>query len=365
MSTLGWRRSSACTAAVLATASLLLAMAGPATATTHRVVHSGRVLYYPRTARPATPLLPLAPAGGVFGSSSVWKTSVRNAPLEANSGSIVADLAKQVSDHYSGNVAFNTGAYSASFYTVPATTKRVDVAFYDCQHKGYTPSNVFTGRGHFLKVPVPQGVLAAPGSDEELSLWSPDSDQLWEFWKFESTDTGYRACWGGRIDHASTDRGIFADGMGATATGLPHAGGMIGIREAQLGRIDHAIELNVVDAATWSKFAWPAQRSDGYDPSGKHLVQEGARFRLDPSLDIASLHLHPIAAMIARAAQEYGFIVNDKGGSVSVISEGGQAAVAAGSADPWRSLLNGSPGYAVMKGFPWSRLQAVVLGYGR
>lgn len=350
------RQGAAIIAACVVAATAVLASSASATSR-----YRSSSSHVPRAANAAT----TAPVVGVFGLPSFWRTSIRTAPVAPESAAVVADLTKQVSSHYGGNAAFNNGAYSASFYTASPSTPRIDVAFYDCQHKGWTPAILFSGPAHFRSVPVPANAQAAPGTDKELTIWSPSSDQLWEFWQFEKTATGYRACWGGRIDNVSRSRGYFLDGAGATATGLAHAGGMIGVAEAQAGKITHAIELNVIDAATFTKFAWPAQRSDGYDPSGTHLVQEGARFRLDPALDVASLRLHPLAAMIARAAQEYGFVINDKGGAVAVIAEGGQATVNAGGADPWTKLLNGTPSYAMLKGFPWSKLQQIPLGYGK
>ncbi len=41
-------------------------------------------------------------------------------------------------------------------------------------------------------------------------------------------------------------------------------------------------------------------------------IPEGTTFRLDPKLDIASLHLPRVVEMMAEAAQRYGIIVRDK-----------------------------------------------------
>ena len=74
----------------------------------------------------------------------------------------------------------------------------------------------------------------------------------------------------------------------------------------------------------------PAQRSDGSNRSDD-AIPAGTRLRLDPSVDVADLGLSPVAAMIARAAQTYGFIVTDKSAAVAVtasISSGDVAVVA-------------------------------------
>ena len=324
----------------------------------------------PSVPAPTTPpassgLSPLAPAGGLFTSASFWKQSIRTAPLAANSAVMVADLAQQVATRYNGNAAFNDWDYSVGFRTVGPDVAKVDVQFYDCQNKGYVPSGVYDGAAHWRGVPIPKDAVAAPGTDKNLTIWSPSTDQLWEFWVAEKTATGWRACWGGRMDNVSKNPGYFADGFGTTATGLSHAGGMVGIEEVRAGRIDHAISLNVVDAAAWHIFSWPAQRSDGYDPNGTNTIPEGTRFRLDPTINVDTLPLHPITKMIAKAAQEYGFIIQDKGGAVAVVAESGYSAQVATGTNPWTRLENGTPAYALLAGFPWHKLQALPFNYGK
>ena len=58
-------------------------------------------------------------------------------------------------------------------------------------------------------------------------------------------------------------------------------------------------------------FAFPAQRTDGTLGTSE-AIPEGTTFRLDPRLDIASLHLPRVTAIMAEAAQRYGIIVRDK-----------------------------------------------------
>jgi hypothetical protein len=305
----------------------------------------------------------LAPATSIFGSRSIWREDLRGAPVAADSAVKVADLARQVHDNWGGTAAFNNGGYSVGYVAATPSTPRTRVAFADCQGKGYVPDGLFNGQQAFVDVPIPADAVAAPGTDKNLTVYSASTDQLWEFWIAEKGPLGWSACWGGRIDGVSTSLGFFADGLGTTATGLSHAGGMVGIRELRAGAISHAMSLNVITAAAFWDYSWPAQRSDGYDPYGSNPIAEGTRFRLDPAVDVATLGLNPVATMIAKAAQTYGFIVNDKGGSVAVIAENGGPSVA--GADPWGSVLAGMPNYKVLEGFPWNRLQALPKDYGR
>jgi hypothetical protein len=310
---------------------------------------------------------PSAPAEGVFGPTSEWRRDVTDAPLHPRSAQLVAGLAQQVEQHY-GTAALNVWDYNTSFYSVAPGTERVDVAFDDCQDKGYVPEQLYGDEhgGHFEDVPIPPGAVPAEGTDAQLTVHDPQTDQLWEFWVASEGPDGWSACWGGRIDDVSRSPGFFPDGMGSAATGLATSGGMIRIAEAERGRIDHALSLAVVDAASFEQFSWPAQRSDGHDPEGlPDRLPEGLRLRLDPAVDVDALGLHPLAAAVARAAQQYGFIITDKAGAVSVVTESGAGVEAATGTDPWVELLGGTPAHEVMQGFPWDRMQALPVDHGR
>ncbi len=299
---------------------------------------------------------PLAPAG------SFWRQQVGAAPIADDSAEQVADLSKQVADHWGGIAAFNAWDYNTTVVTVPADQPRVDVVWDDCQHKGYTPGGLYGKNGQFVDVPIPDNVRTAGGTDKEITVWSPSTDQLWEFWIANKKDDGWHACWGGRMDEVSTGRGYFRHSFGATATGLPNAFGMVSFADVRGGSIDHALSLQVIGAADWWKISWPAQRGDG-DGTGR--IEEGTRFRLDPSVDVAQLDIHPLAELIARAAQRYGFVVTDRSGAVAVLGEGGNSLSANGVGNPWEDLLGDTKNYDVLRNFPWDRLQALPHDFGK
>jgi hypothetical protein len=122
--------------------------------------------------------------------------------------------------------------------------------------------------------------------------------------------------------------------------------------------------LTVTDAAPWRVWSWPAQRSDG-SATSLSLIAEGTRFRLDPSINVDTLALTPVAKMIAKAAQKYGFIVSDTAGAVSVITESGAAIQAATGVNPWTAIMGSTPSYLMMRNFPWDKLQALPPNYGK
>jgi hypothetical protein len=310
----------------------------------------------------SAPLQAATAAANPFGPSSFWRASIASAPTASSSRAMVDYLVSTITDRYNGIAAFNAHSYNSHLYVATTTTPKVDVAFSNCQAKTATPAGLTGPGGQFDDVPIPVGAVAAVGTDQELSVYSPATDQLWEFWKAARTaDGGWSACWGGRMDGVSTSPGYFLGGFGATATGLPNAGGAVRLSEIQAGRIDHAISIAIPAPAVATDFSWPAQRSDGFDANAAALP-EGSRLRLPAGLDLSTLKLTPAGLAIAKAAQQYGFVVVDKAGSVSVIAE---AVDKVDGVDPWKTALGGLPDYSVLKNFPWSSLQVIQRDYGK
>jgi hypothetical protein len=121
--------------------------------------------------------------------------------------------------------------------------------------------------------------------------------------------------------------------------------------ELRAGVINHALALAIpsVRAKTWT---FPAQRTDGNDLT-TNSIPEGARFRIDPSLNLASLHLPPLTLMLARAAQRYGIILRDKSGVVTFYAQD----PAPTGANPYAELFGVALPSTALASFPWSRLQ--------
>ena len=96
-------------------------------------------------------------------------------------------------------------------------------------------------------------------------------------------------------------------------------------------------------------WSWPAERTDGgYFTSGITPIPEGTRFRLDPNLNIASLHLPTLDREIAQAAQTYGIVVRDKAGAVSFY---GQDPKSIGT-NPWPQALDNDYPNTYLSWFP-------------
>jgi hypothetical protein len=301
--------------------------------------------------------LRLAPprCGRFFAADAVWNEPLpTDAPLDPSSDRLSAALREQVranfDDHYGPNI--NTESYSAPIYTVPASQRRVPV---EVAQRGPHTREL---RAAWRAVPIPAGASPAEGTDRHLVVWQPATDTMWEFFDLRRDHGRWSAEWGGRMLRVSRSRGWFRPTRtgvrwGATATGLPLAGGLMTVAELQRGRIDHALAFAIPRARSgvWS---WPAQRTDGELP-GAGAIPEGARFRLDPSLDVAALRLPPLVHMMAEAVQRYGMVLRDQAGVVAFYGEDPKAA----GANPYQELLPGVSVSEALRRFPWDRLQLV------
>lgn len=298
--------------------------------------------------------------GYPFSEDSLWRTDVSDAPLHERSDAMRAHFVESFADKYGGIASLNAFEYNNSYYVVDADTPTAPVKFHDCQDKGSEPRD---WAEEFAAVPIPEDAVPAAGRDAALSIYSPSSDQLWEFWRAEQRDDGWYACWGGRLDDVSDSEGVFEGNWGSTATGIANSAGMVRIADVRAGSIEHAVSIAIPAPATWKSYSWPAQRSDGWSDNPDALP-EGIRLRIDPDVDVEALDLHPVAEMIALAGQEYGFVVTDRADTLSVTTESGTPEEVETGTDPWETFLDGTPRYEVLDGIPWHEVEVLPMDYG-
>jgi hypothetical protein len=299
----------------------------------------------------------------IFSSASFWYRPLpADVPLHPDSANLVREFLRQKQAYY-GTVSINTIKYASPVYVVDAGTPVTAVKVWDCFHRGYLDSEL--GR-QLQAVPIPEYAIPAEGTDSEMTIYSPAQDTIWEFWQARKGTAGWEACWGGRMQQASKNPGIWPHPYGTTATGLPFLGGQLSISELLERRIEHVMGISLVDTETWSVVSWPANRSDGDNRAKEsHRIPEGLRFRLDPTVDVESLNMHPLGKAIARAAQIYGFVVWDKAGAITLRAENPIGLMARGSTNPFDRIFDGAPAWSILRGFPWERLQFLPMDYGK
>jgi hypothetical protein len=288
-----------------------------------------------------------------FAGNTFWNTPIApDAQLDPNSAGITKDLLRQVDRGLRSGPppTINTVVSAPPVVTVGADQPKVRVHL--DRPPGYAPELARA----FAAVPLPDGARPAPGTDSEMVVWQPSTDTLWEFWLLRRAADGWHAKWGGRMRNVSSNGGLFSESheaWGESASALPLAGGMITPRDLSRGVIDHALGLGIPLArAGW--FARPASRTDGRS-NCLHAVPEGARFRLDPTLDVPALGLPRPVAALARAAQGYGIFVRDQSGAVAFYAQNANSL----AFDPYPRLFEGRTPQELVARFPWSHLQLV------
>jgi hypothetical protein len=303
----------------------------------------------------------------LFSPTSFWNTRLEaDAPVDPRSGSVVAALSEEVKRELASGVGpwIATRQCSTPLYLVPRQQPTLRV--------GLTHPNVFWRKGlarAFRRVPLPVTARPANCVDLHLTVWQPATNRLWEFFHLRKEDGNWEADWGGAMKHVSQSSGFYAKdswpglsapNWGATGTSLSVIGGVMLLRELRAGDVDHALAMNVPEARA-GVFSWPAQRSDGIGPS--MAIPEGARLRLDPTLDLTSLDLPPLTLTIARAAQRYGVVVRDQTGSSNGIALFGEDPTR-WKGDPYRGKSgffgNETPDQ-LLSSFPWDSLQLLRL----
>jgi hypothetical protein len=304
---------------------------------------------------------PLAPFR-FFAPTSFWNEPVpADAPVDPNSAAIVNAFDGEVAaaeEAKEGLPNINTNAWSVPIYTVPATQATVKVT-------REVPSGGSVNvalQSAWDAVPLPPEAKPAAGTDKDLVVWQPSTDKLWEFWRLEKTEAGWRARWGGAMDSVSSDPGVYGPeawpgaqlGWGVSATSLSVAGGLITLEDLELGQINHALAIAIPNTR-YGEYASPANRTDGYSTKPLSLP-EGAHLRLDPKLNLASLHLPRLTLMIAEAAQRYGIFVRDSGANVAFVA---QDPTPTGT-NPYtgaHGYFEGKSPHQLLESFPWSYLE--------
>ena len=303
----------------------------------------------------------------LFAPDSVWNEPLSPAaPLDPSSAARMSAFTRLIAAEEQAGTGpwIEETSYSTPFYVVGPEQPRVGVQLDDGPWAASLQSALDAG------VPIPASAEPAAGTDGELTVYQPSSDTLWEFWRATRTASGWQASWGGAMQDVSESPGYYTDdswpglapaqgwNWGATATSLPAIAGVIRIPELRAGRIEHALALDVPNACA-HQFSFPAQRSDGSEESPA-CIPEGAHLRLDPSLDLASLHLSPIADMLAVAAQRYGVVVRD----ITHHDVGFYAEAPAAGSDPYlgaRGLFDGLKPGVFLREFPWGALRLLRL----
>ena len=310
--------------------------------------------------RARSPPRPAAPAKPLFAPTSVWNTRLpATAPVDPNSAALVQSLEAEVQRETQSRVGpwIATNNSSTPLYRVGRNQPHVRVHL-DAQG---TPGEAALQRA-FAAVPIPRNAKPAPGQDRHMTVVAALHRSAVGVLADPARRRRLARALGRRhpprlpeprLLHRVGLAGAAGATWGATATSLPVIGGTMTIDELERGSINHALAM-ALPAPRSGTFAWPAQRTDG--TGGATALPEGARLRLDPQVDVASLGLPRVGEMIALAAQRYGIVVRDqthKGISLFAEDPGGR------QPNPYDRLFAGQSPLELLAKFPWDRLQVL------
>jgi hypothetical protein len=227
-----------------------------------------------------------------------------------------AELIERIGDELTSD----TSQYTLPVYEVDGDTPRAPVRvvhlFSDVVDDG---TAVDRRQEATVEVPIPEGAVAAAGTDAQIVILDTDTGEEWGFWQLEPEGDGYVATNGYRY-HLGWN-GVPPDGFGSRGAGVTYLAGLIRPESIEAGRIEHAIAFAYPTPSP--EHVFPATKSDGGGDADIDLP-EGARLRLDPSLtedELAELGLDDQGLMIARALQEYGMILIDVAGRPKIYAE--------------------------------------------
>jgi hypothetical protein len=164
-----------------------------------------------------------------------------------------------------------------------------------------------------LKARVPASALPTPNADGHMTIFQPNG------WVLETYAT-IKLSNGDLVSIFASYTDANGDGTGAAsgrrAAMIPNYAGLIRNGEISSGQINHTLALILGPEALAKAVAWPASAMDRSPSNYTGTLPMGTMLAIPASVDVNSLGLSTTAGkIIARAAQAYGMVVVDRGGS--------------------------------------------------
>jgi hypothetical protein len=201
---------------------------------------------------------------------------------------------------------------------------------------------------------IPQGTRPDPSDDGHLTIRDVARNRESDLWQVKTDASGrITSCTSG----ASFPLGAWTENpkpvWSADAASFPLRRGLVTPEDIKRGAIDHPLVFGEPLIGAGAP-RYPATHNAATGSSG-HLV-EGTWLRLDPTLDVAALHLPPWQEMVAVAAQRYGMFLRDNSGSLAVY---GENPINSGGGARWQAVGVDPVSARFSPAFPWKRMQVL------
>lgn len=288
-----------------------------------------------------------------FPASSYWNTPLpADAPIDPNSANYVSYMKSTTT---SGNFigvggTDNSGLWGNAVYWAAATDPLYDVK-----------STVYPLPSQFSSLRIPKGARSSADSDAEIVVFDQPDGYVASLWQAQYNATSDTWTAGGGAVYYLDSNGLVGalrqsdDSRNIGHRGMPPSSMTIRYDEVMAGAIDHVLRLSIPKPS--SKYVFPYIGSDG-SSSSTSAPPEGARLRLKPSIDLSAMNLSPSEYALAKAAQDYGFVIGDgSGGPVTVSTEN---TIVEGRGWLWNGVLT----FNSLSEFPLDDYVFVQNGYG-
>jgi len=203
---------------------------------------------------------------------------------------------------------------------------------------------------------MPAGAGPNTGSDGVLVVVDRSAHNSYEFWQLRQQAGAWITSWGTIQDLRGSG---FQSGASSTAAGASRLGGVIRVAELANGSISHALVMSS-DSACKQLFRAPAVKTDG-ESERPDCTPQGARLQLDPSIDVGTLPgITAGERVLAKALQDYGIYLIDKGGApISISFELARDATSAQSPGAVYQAAGLPWDYYDLPHIPWGRLRVL------
>ncbi|QQS27151.1 fibronectin type III domain-containing protein [bacterium] len=245
--------------------------------------------------------------------------------------------------------AFSLLTWSIPIFQADATTPKANIWCYqtDIQAPWDTCHGINTS-----PQPVPQGMFAQKGGDGHVTVIDTSTRKIYSYWIWKDCTLQFslnNAKWCPATGNMAS---IDGNGVGGGTNVAGLAGGIIRTHEIERGNIDHALTFSTSTTCKRDPI-YPALYSDGTNANQATCMPIGARFQLDPSINVDTLpNITPMEKTIAKALQKYGAYVDDTGGIFGFVIEldrtGRKVYQKAGAPDH---------DYFPMKAIPWDKFK--------
>ncbi|WNR44530.1 hypothetical protein [Paenibacillus roseipurpureus] len=279
-----------------------------------------------------------------FSNDSFWNTKIEQNPKILSRSDHYIKLMKEADAE--GGFHINLHAWTIPVYEVTKDTPKVTVAKRMKDHTGegsafYKNSKAFIdqhndhprghGPGFGIDVPIPEDAVPDKESDSHMALVDYEQGIAWDMWAAErKSDGSWWSCTGMTYDlygsgvfnpadfpiHNGESIHLYGP---SRASGVPIIAGLIMHDELTSGKIEHKLACACACVGLLEHVFPPAIWTDGAYPNG---IPEGTLIQLDPEVDLDAFGLSQEEKIIAKALQEYGAVMTDYAGGVTLYGEG-------------------------------------------